>query len=366
MLNPFSDDSSILRLINAAQNVPSAGRPWSFWIRADDRIELRANFGEHARQDEERIRRPGIAHPLWREPLITCGAALFNLRLAIRVSGHDVSAWLLPDPEGDPALLASVEIVTGRIRKPSVAVQEMYDAISRQRTLPGAPGVRPAPENVVAAMVVASFAKQGWLRLLNRPQARAWLKEAAKAGGELAANGAFSDELLKWTGNGTWELGAAAPVPGPHRLQQTTGWAGRRRAGRRRPGPQLMTLSTRADRPLDWLRAGQAMQRALLIGARYGVAASFVTEPLQLADMRASLAGVPPEREWPWKWPLAEAPQVVLRVGLTEPAGPAAAAEERPGAGGQRSPRFPEVLDLRSGLPREVMLPAKLKPAEAA
>lgn len=121
--------------------------------------------------------------------------------------------------------------------------------------------------------------------------------------------------------------------------------------------PQLMALSTRADRPLDWLRAGQAMQRAVLVGARYGVSASFLAQPLQLADMRAHLAGVPPQREWPWRWPQTEIPQLVLRVGCADPAGPGAA---------EQHDRYPRVLDLRSGLPREVVLPRRLRPAEAA
>ena len=34
---------------------------------------------------------------------------------------------------------------------------------------------------------------------------------------------------------------------------------------------QLMTLSTDDDRPLDWLRAGQALQHALLTGTRYSM-----------------------------------------------------------------------------------------------
>ena len=60
-----------------------------------------------------------------REYVISCGAALFNMRLAIRVAGHNLVMWLLPDPtradpRNPPALLASVEIVTERVRKPTM------------------------------------------------------------------------------------------------------------------------------------------------------------------------------------------------------------------------------------------------------
>jgi hypothetical protein len=46
--------------------------------------------------------------------------ALFNLRLAFRVMGHDVAVWLIPDEASDSSLLASVEIVTGRTHRPTV------------------------------------------------------------------------------------------------------------------------------------------------------------------------------------------------------------------------------------------------------
>ena len=46
--------------------------------------------------------------PLAREFAISCGAALFNLRLAIRVAGHDLNVWLLPERTPGSTRLASV------------------------------------------------------------------------------------------------------------------------------------------------------------------------------------------------------------------------------------------------------------------
>ena len=71
--------------------------------------------------------------------------------------------------------------------------------------------------------------------------------------------------------------------------QDGRGKAGTPRFERR---PQLMMLSTDSDRPLDWLHAGQALQHALLTATRYGVSASFLTQPLELHDAR-SLRGGP-------------------------------------------------------------------------
>ena len=46
-----------------------------------------------------------------------------------------------------------------------------------------------------------------------------------------------------------------------------------------------MMLFTDRDDPADWLRAGQALQRALLTAASLGVSTSFLTQPLELADL---------------------------------------------------------------------------------
>ena len=134
-----------------------------------------------------------------------------------------------------------------------------------------------------------------------------------------------------------------------------------------------MLLSTDSDRPLDWLHAGQALQHALLTATRYGVSASFLTQPLELHDAR-SLRGGPangpespgpgakqqlPElpgrkadnglhplpgarhesgvRRLPWRSPFAEYPQMVLRVGYATHEAVITARQD------------PDVLDHRTG-----------------
>ena len=127
-----------------------------------------------------------------------------------------------------------------------------------------------------------------------------------------------------------------------------------------------MALSTDDDRPLDWLRAGEALQHALLNGTRfsmsttggrstpyrqqlywgpldlnrlwrrppapagYAVEASFLTQSLELANLRdleptklagLGLADLKPNQpgkdrwRWPWQSYYTEIPQMVLRVG---------------------------------------------------
>jgi hypothetical protein len=290
MLIPFADTDSILRLLSAVQRAPSVreSQPWSFRIVASDRLELRANQDRWLKVADPRAR--GLA--------ISCGAALFNLRMAIRVTGHNVAVWLLPDPAQDPYLLASVEIVTGRTIGPAITHQELYDAIMRRRTNRSPFTGPPVKANVLVTMQVAAAKEQGWLRLLDRPATRRWLRAADDAQRKLAADKLYQDELRRLAPDYLKLSGAGAPLPSSQVERR----------------PQLMVLSTDYDRPLDWLRAGQALQRALLTGTPFGVVASFLTQPLELRDMPGSTQPVLP-RLGPWKWPRAEVPQMVLRVG---------------------------------------------------
>src|ERR1035437_7110373 len=74
--------------------------------------------------------------------------------------------------------------------------------------------------------------------------------------------------------------------------------------------PQLAGPSTAQDKPADWLRAGQALQRVLLTATTNGVATSFLYQPIELHDIEQ------PEYDW-WPWP--ECPQIIIRLGYGPP-----------------------------------------------
>ena len=426
MLTPFADEDSICRLLEPVQRAPSVHntQPWYFRIVAEDRIDICARFGD--RGDAEftmngNARLP-VSPALRRELIISCGAALYNLRLAIRVTGHDLAAWLLP---GDSVaqVLASVEIVTGRTKRPTATEQELYEAIPRRHTNRWPYDNRhPVPPPILVAMQNAAATEGGHLRVLGRRQVRTWLRAAHDADREQRDDRGCQPDLAQSANGGDSGVPAAAFGPpgtfgGGHHL--------RRRLGRRRgyppirdfrprtdpgteeadqaegPGghddrgkaqaprferrPQLLVLSTDGDRPLDWLRAGQALQHALLTATRYGVSASFLTQPLELHDARPGQGGPrqspespegpespgpaagaqllkfpgrnpgvpeaadsgsqpqpgagrdPGRRRLPWPWPFAEYPQMVLRVGYATHEAVITAR------------RDPDILDVRTG-----------------
>jgi hypothetical protein len=314
------------RIIEAVQSAPSvfSQRPWEVRLagEAHDRVDLYADPGQD------------LGTLLPREVAISCGAALYNLRLAIKVAGRTPSVWLLPGLDGESPLIdhlgaervlvASVEVMPGRSEPPTAGVQELYEAIWVRATDRNPYALLPVPLPLLVEMEDAAAEEHGWLRTLHPREAKRMLREAARAGDWLASAAPDDD--------GQADPARAIEAPG-----QTA------RFGRH---PQLMALSTDDDRPLDWLRAGQALQRALLTGTRYsmsaasgrsdryrvslryrvsdwhplrpprsvpsgyGVAASFLPQSLELADLRHR------PRRWPWNWYFNEVPQMVLRVGF--------------------------------------------------
>ncbi|WP_411572871.1 hypothetical protein [Streptomyces acidiscabies] len=53
--------------------------------------------------------------------------------------------------------------------------------------------------------------------------------------------------------------------------------------------PSLVVLSTAHDRRTDWLRAGQALERVLLVATAHGLRASLLHQALEWPDLREQL-----------------------------------------------------------------------------
>jgi hypothetical protein len=72
------------------------------------------------------------------------------------------------------------------------------------------------------------------------------------------------------------------------------------------PHPTIAVLSTERDDRIAWLRAGQALQRVLLLATLHGVSASFLNQPLEREDLRP-LVRDPSRGLW--------YPQMIMRLG---------------------------------------------------
>jgi len=312
-------------------------RPWELELAADDRVELYSVPNETL---------AGVG--LLREAVISCGAALYNLRLAIRVAGRQPTVSLLPGLDqgsglldtvtGERTLLASVEVMPGRAAQPTDAAQELYEALWLRRTDRGPYRYLPVPPPILVEMEIAAAHERGWLRTLTPAESKRAMRAAIEASRELGSGLAAQLSEVQEDAYGPTPEDAEEPPTRPDFwLPQT--------AARFERHPVMMALSTDDDRPLDWLRAGQALQHALLAGTRfsmsapggrstpyrqqldygplnphrlrprppvpagYAVEASFLTQSLELADLRHRV------RHWPWQTSYTEVPQLVLRVG---------------------------------------------------
>jgi hypothetical protein len=312
-------------------------RPWELELAADDRVELYSVPNEAL---------AGIG--LLREAVISCGAALYNLRLAIRVAGRQPTVWLLPgldrDPEllstvtGGRTLLASIEVMPGRPARPGDAAQELYEALWLRRTDRGPYRYMPVPPPILVEMEIAAAHERGWLRTLSPAECRRTRRAAVRASAELGNRLSALRAAVPPSAYGPTPEDEKEPPTRPDFWLPET-------AERFERHPVMMALSTDDDRPLDWLRAGQALQHALLAGTRfsmsapggrstpyrqqldygplnlhrlrprppvpagYAVEASFLTQSLELDDLRRRV------RHWPWQTSYTEVPQLVLRVG---------------------------------------------------
>jgi hypothetical protein len=300
MYQPLAEDGTIRKLVDAAGAAPSIHntQPWRFRI-VDDVIELHG--------DPDRML--WVADPRGRALHLSCGAALFNLRLAIRMLGVKPMIWAIPDPQGRPTLLACVRLQQGR--PASSGEREMFEAIYQRHTSRAPFSSRPLPEPVHMDLERAAGSEFALLRMLSNRDTALVLDLAAAADKALASDFDHRVELGQWIGTddgvpasalGYRPTSEPAPVrdfgyASPTTVRPSLSYEQR---------PWLAVLSTARDEPGDWLRAGQALQRVLLTATVNGLAASLLYQPIELHDVEKQDDG------W-WPWP--ECPQIIVRFG---------------------------------------------------
>ncbi len=317
MLKLMAKDGILRRIIESAAAAPSIHntQPWRFTVVADDLLEV------HADPD----RALWVSDPHARALYLSCGAALFNIKTAIRMTGFNPLVWPLPQSEFAPTVLAAVQAEPGR--PPTFAERELYEAIWRRHTNRGPFTDEPIAEPMLIALEQAAGFEFATLRMLNGADAARVLDMAASASEELAGDVDHQIELQKWIATSSRDDGIPAEAlpsrptsePSPVRgdLSSAAPAVLRPEVSYERD-PQLAVLTTARDEPSDWLRAGQALQRVLLTATAHGLSASFLYQSIELRDMR-------PESAPAWPWP--EIPQIVIRLGYGRPQ---AAAPRRP------------------------------------
>lgn len=254
-------------------------QPWSLRLH-DEHLDLHA----------DRERQLQILDPSGRQLAISCGAALFNARLSLAAAGFDVRVDRLPD-RGGRDIVARISALGGP------------RAQARSRVTPSAPAslttLEPfidsrhtnrhqfsgaeIPAEVLVILRRAVADEQCELVVVTNPDDRAAiaaLDERART--DLEAHPAYQAEARGW----------AQQICDPS--------CGVRGAG------CMVIIGSAGDGSLEWLHAGEALERMLLETTRQGLVTGPISQTIVSTADRAAVRA---------ELGLVTTPQLVLRIG---------------------------------------------------
>jgi len=283
-MNDTNPNATALKaMIQAATLAPSSHntQPWLFRLK-ESSVELLA----------DRTRALPVNDPDDRELTLSCGCALYNLRVAAAAAGWQTTVEPFPDP-ADADLLARVRF------QPTAATPteaELHEAMAARRTYRERFADTPVDPIVSQSLVDAAQTEGATLSLLDTEDRRAAAAALVVEGDALQwANQSWRRELAAWMhprrrGDGLVLPALAIPVA---QLVVRSFDMGHGVAAKDRQladeSPLLAVLSTSGDTPGDWLAAGQALQHVLLEGVYRGLQASYLNQPIQVAALRPKL-----------------------------------------------------------------------------
>ena len=269
-------------LIAAAILAPSSHntQPWLF-AASEHHIDLIA----------DRRRALPVNDPHDRELTISCGCALFNLRVAAAAAGWSARVTLCPEAD-DEDLLARVFLAAADTVPPEA---KLHTAIPRRRTVRQRFARGPIDPAAIRALVEAAAREGATLHTLSTGVQRHDAAALVAEGDAIQwADVSWRRELAAWMhprrqGDGLSMPALALPVARTIVRSFDMGHGvGARDHQIADESPLLTVLATDADTVSDWLAAGQALQRMLLEGVASGLQASYLNQPVQVASLRTT------------------------------------------------------------------------------
>ena len=310
----FVEPDDLRMVLTAGTRAPSVHntQPWRFVLTRD---------GIEVHSDPER----GLQRqdPDGRELVISCGAAVMNMRVAAAVLHRRMHVHMLPDA-ADSTHLATLSF--GTVQSDPIAEGVLYPAVSRRHSHRRSFEWWRMPERGFAELRSAATLEGAELTRIGPQQRRAVGRLTRIANRALVQDIDYRRELRAWTRVGEPTADGVAAVafgamsesgePPLRDFGLARPWIGRKTE--RFAPEEWIVISTGNDDVAAWLRAGQATERVLLVLTASGMAASFMTQALEVPPLRAEFRRFLGVRGYP---------QVMLRLG---PAGPAVSSSRRP------------------------------------
>ena len=286
-------------------------QPWQFIINGDELLVC-----------ADRTRSLANIDPFDRELIISCGAALLNLRVALAHFRVPVEITTFPQCS-DPDIVARIAFPTSGSMLKDLA--ELFNAITKRTT-----NRRPfSSEDVPAAIMerLKTAAKSEGVDVAfaqDLVQLERLATLIAEADRRQFDDPRFRRELASWIHPSRSTDGMPAASQGLRALTDAatpiialairTFDLGNGVAAAHeelvRGSPLLVALSTSMDNNEGWLGAGLGLQRLLLVAAEAGYSASYLNQPIEVPDLRTELAK---------ELSIDGYPQLLLRVGRGQP-----------------------------------------------
>jgi hypothetical protein len=287
-------------IIGRATLAPSSHntQPWRF-IATESRIELWA----------DRQRALQFNDPHHRELTISCGCALLNLRIAAEERGFRAHAKLIPNSE-KVDLLASVSF--SRLDD-DYARLNLADAIDKRHTYRRRYLSTPIAQRDIVELAQQAALEHAQLHHFADAKDRNHVESLVVQADTLQwSDPSWRKELALWVRSRKDGEGLTVPtlllpvVRGVVRNIDLGSIVAKQEPDLAQVPPILLMIATETDTAIDWLVAGQALQRVLLAAALKGLQASYLNQAIQIQTTRPKVATLVVE---------GCCPQVLFRLG---------------------------------------------------
>ncbi len=278
-------------------------QPWQFVI-GPETLEIHADYSRQLR----------VLDPTGRQLIISCGCALLNARVSLAATGYSATVQRF-HAEGWPDLLAEI---TSSDEQDRTGLASLDPVLGLRRTNRREFTADLVPDELIERLVDAATREGARLFAVRTAEHRHAVATLSQRADTIQnADPAYRAELRAWVREDPhYADGVSAatfpaanhPADGAVAIRDYGDLVAGKLPAHTRASTQgcLLLLGTDEDRPMSWLRAGEALERVWLEVTRAGFAMSLFTQIVEVPSTRETLRD---------ELGLTMYPHVLLRVG---------------------------------------------------